>query len=130
MPEFVLNRNYVLPCLGHRIAFKKGQPTYVPPEVVSAAVAIGAVRADGKESDVLGPEDEVPVALSAEDREALVFAAFDDVIKKNDPGEFDAAGKPTVDTLRAKLDFKIDRKERDIFWAKHKEAKAIAAAEA
>lgn len=121
MPEFILNRNHTLGSNGHMIGFKKGEPTWVPPECVNAAIAIGAVRADGEGVDVLGDEPKPEEQLSAEDREALLFAAFDDLIKKNDAADFDGAGKPSMDTLKREVKFALTKKERDAAWQKHRE---------
>ena len=60
MPYFTLNRDWVLSGFGHVINFYKGEETWVPPLLVSAAVAIGAQAVDGDNPDPLPPEDPLP----------------------------------------------------------------------
>lgn len=108
------------------IGFQKGKPTWVPPECVNDAVAIGAVRADGEGVDVLGPEEKPEEQLSQEDREALITAAIEEIVKRNDSAEFDGAGKPSMPALKALVKFSFDKKERDAIWQKYRNAKAEA----
>ena len=123
MPDFLLNRTYNLVGKGHNIRFTKGVPTHVPPELLREALSIGAEPVDGK-IDVLGPEAVPEEQLTAADREALFFAAFDDLIKSNNRDDFGGDGKPSMPALKAKLSFSFDRKERDVALQKYRDAKA------
>jgi hypothetical protein len=110
MPEFVLNRTYVLAGKGYMIRFEKGVPTYVPPDMANEAVAIGAECLDGP-IDVLGPEEVPEEQLSASDRSALLYKAFDTLIARNERDDFGGDGKPTVAAVKAVVGFSITKKE-------------------
>ena len=83
MPYFVLNRNYALQGHGHSINFVKGDPCWVPVALVKEAVGIGAECLDDEPVQVLEPEKEVEPELSFEERETLMFAAFDQILARN-----------------------------------------------
>lgn len=123
MPDFVLNRTYVLAGSGHMIRFEKGQPTYVPPELVKAAVGIGAEPADGNKPDVLDPEEQEKVPLTPQEKQDELFAAFEILIERNDSKEFDGAGKPTIDALKPLIEFSVTKKDILAAWQKFKESK-------
>jgi hypothetical protein len=123
MAEFVLNRNYDLSGPGHRICFKKGVPTFVPPDMVKAAVAIGADCLDGK-VDVLDPEVVEKQPMTAAEKEQAYFAAFDLLIERNDRDDFGGDGKPSVAALQKLLDFSFTKKERDAAVTAYRALKA------
>ncbi len=125
MPDFVLHRDYVLRSLkGHAIGFTKGQPTFVPPECVKEAVAIGALAVDGGQPDVLGEEVTQVAAPEGEDRKELIFAAFEELEAKNEREDWTASGMPRDAALEKILDFKVDSKERTAFWVEYRALKA------
>ena len=127
MPMFTLNRDYPLQGFGHSINFRKGEPTWVPPLLVNAAVAIGAVSEDGP-VDVLGPEPEVHVPMTPDERETLLVAAFEQMEARNgDPAfreDFNAQGLPHVKALAKIVGFTPMTKERNELWQKYREQKA------
>lgn len=125
MPEFVLNRKFTLSGPGHMINFEKGQPTYVPPEMVKAAIGIGAELLDG-DKDAAFSDDEVQEKppLTPQEKEELFFTAFQIIIDRAGREDFDGAGKPHMDALKKELDFSFSKKERDAAWQKFREAKA------
>jgi hypothetical protein len=125
MPEFLLNRTYNLVGKGHNIRFTKGVPTHVPPELVREALSIGAESVSGK-VDVLGPEEVPPVQLTAVDKEALFFKAFDALIEKNEREDFGGDGKPTVTALKKILPFELDKKSRDVALQRYRDDRAAA----
>lgn len=123
MPNFVLNRTFVLAGKGHMIRFEKGQPTHVPPELVAAAVGIGAECLDGP-VDVLGPE-EMPEAMMTEiDKDAAFAAAIAKLVLRNGRDDFEGNGKPSMNVLREMLGFSFTRKERDAQYQKHRDLQA------
>lgn len=128
MPEFVLNRDWPLQGFGHSINFKKDEPTWVPPLLVPGAVAIGAQPVDGGVVNVLPPE-EVPVAeLTPQEREILLFTAFEELEgrsgKSDDYREdFNAQGLPNVKALAKITGFTPSSKERNEVWQKYREAR-------
>lgn len=123
MPEFVLNRNYNLVGKGHNIKFLKGVPTYVPPDLAREAVGIGA-DAVGEKVDVLGPEEVPEEHLTAADKEALIFAAFETLIARNEREDFGGDGKPTLPAIKKLVSFSLDKKERDAAIQKFRDLKA------
>lgn len=123
MPEFVLNRTHNIIARGHNIRFEKGVPTYVPPELVKDAVAIGAECVEG-DVDVLGPEEAEQTPLTPDEKEALFYAQFDEFVARNDREDFDASGTPAYETLRERLPFSFSRKERNAVWQKYVASKA------
>lgn len=99
---------------GHVIGFKKGVPTFVPYSCYDEVQAAGGV-----------PEDELPddAAKAAQDpqgaeRDGLIAMVLEEVILKNNPKDFTAAGMPHVKVLETKLGFNIDASERDAAWTK------------
>jgi hypothetical protein len=128
MPEFILNRDYVMRTThGHIINFKKGQPTYVPPVCSKDAVALGA-DAVNNDVDVLGPEPVAVPELSAVDREAKLYAAYDAMIARNGQEayrtDFNAQGLPSTKPLSALTGFEVTAAERNDSYQKYREAKA------
>lgn len=125
MPEYVLSRDYALRSTrGHMLNFVKGQPTWVPPEVVKEAIAIGAEPVDGERPDVLPPEVVVKEAPSGQEREDLIVEAIREVVTENDSKNFTAAGEPHVKVLEKILGFDIDAGERLAAWRRFKSEEA------
>lgn len=128
MPEYVLNRDWPLQGFGHSINFKKGEPTWVPPLLVPGAVAIGAQPVDGEHVDVLPPEETPSAELTPQERETLMFAAFEELEGRNGKSpdyrdDFNAQGLPNVKALSAITGFTPSAKERNEVWQKYREAR-------
>lgn len=122
MPNFVLNRTHVLAALGHRIRFEKGQPTWVPPALVTMAASIGAECADGP-VDPLGDEEAAaPLALTADERQKELIAAISIICERNSTGDFGGDGRPTLDALHKIVDFATSKKELGVAWTTYKAA--------
>jgi len=124
MPEYVLNRDYQLRTTkGYTVAFKKGEPVFVPPLIEKDAIAIGAERADNGKTEILAPE---PVAKPemgfAELREAM-FAAFDLLVERNDSSDFTAQGTPKVGVVEKMVETNIDRRDLAEAWTEYRAAK-------
>ena len=128
MTDFVLNRNEVLSGYGHMINFKKGEPVHVPPELVKGAIAMGAEPVDGDADRFFKEQAAEPTPLTADEKAALMKEAFEIIYAENSAGDFDGAGKPSVEALKRHLDFPFSKKERDTQWQKFRELKAIEAA--
>lgn len=128
MPEFILNRTTNLVSKGHNIRFNKGEPTYVPPELVRDAIGLGAEPLEG-DKDAMLPQDELPEEqMTQEDREALIFAAFDQIIAKNDPADFGGDGKPSLNAVKQlAAGVTIVKKEIVALFQKYREVKAAEA---
>ena len=124
MPMFVLRRNHVVSSLyGHNIVFKTGQPTFVPPICIPEVVAIGAECVDGP-VDVLPPEVQEQIPLTAQEREEMVMAAMQELVDKNDSADFTGAGVPKVKIIEKMTGIDVDVKEVQVIWQKYKESKA------
>lgn len=116
MPNYVLNRDYVLVGPGHRIGFTKGNPVWVPPEMELEAVRIGADNVDGDTPDVLGKVEAKAPELSAEERTLLITEAVKQIAAGNNSKDFTAAGAPTVKAVEMIVDFSVERVEIDEIW--------------
>lgn len=127
MSEFVLNRNHTLVSLAGRvISFKAGQPVWVPPEVEKEAMLIGALPTEGTK-DILDPEPEEQLELSAADRLAAINKAFVVMKGRDARGDFTAQGVPNTKVLEKLTGFEVTSKERDETWQAFKEAEAALA---
>ena len=126
MPNYVLNRNYLLRTLAGCVAFEKGVPTWVTPEMQKDALAIGAERADGVSEDVLSDEKTVPASPVGSERNDILFTAFQMLVERNESKDFTGAGVPTVKAVEKIVDFDVDRNEVVALWAEFKVAKAEA----
>jgi hypothetical protein len=120
MSEFVLNRNYALAGFGHMITFIKGQPTHVPPRLEAAAIGIGATPVDGKQIDVLGPEEDPAYVPAGEDRTLALYEAFDTLIKRNGREDFTGSGSPTVKAVEKLTGFDVDKAELTVAWTEYR----------
>lgn len=127
MPEFVLHRNYILRTTkGHTIGFTKNKPINIPQICVEDALAIGAQPVNPKDADILGEEEAAAPPLSADEREAKIFEAFEIMKTRNERNDFTASGVPNNKRLPALLGFELTNKERDAFWQKYREREEAA----
>ena len=120
MPNYVLNRDYVLVGPGHRIGFVKGNPVWVPPELELEAVRIGAENVDGDTPDALGKAEVKSPELSAEERVIMITEAINQIVTANNSKDFTAAGSPSVKAVEMIVDFSVERAEIDEIWTKLK----------
>jgi hypothetical protein len=124
MPEYVLNRDYVLrTTMGHTIAFKRGEPTWVPPVIERDAIAIGAERADNGKTELLVPEP-VENNLSFEQLREQLRAAFELLVEKNDAADFTSQGVPRIPVLEKMLETNVDRRDVLEAWTEFRAGKA------
>ena len=113
--QFVTNRDRVVATTkGHTISFKKGVPTHVPYGVYDEVQAAGAVPVDEL------PDDSAKAVQEPQggERDELIAMAIEEIVLRNNPKDFTAAGVPHVKTLESKLGFQIDAHERDAVWTK------------
>lgn len=122
MPSFVLNRDFTLRTVDGVISFVKGEPTWVPPAMVRHAVAIGA-EADGDKPDLTDTVAPKP-SLAQEERQAMIFLAFEQLEAVNDTKDFTGAGVPTVKAVEKLTEFDVDRVEVTEAWAEYRAGKA------
>lgn len=115
--RFKFPRNRVISSIfGHSIEFKKGEWTHVPPALYNEVIAAGGVSEEELPDDEKPPPAPTPEA--AAERELLLFAAFEDIVKKNSRTDFTAGGMPHLGPLSQRLGFTIEAKERDAAWMK------------
>ncbi len=127
MPYYVLNRNMVFSTTDGVISFAKGEPTFVPPHMQRAVVAIGAERVDGEAPSLTPPEVIVPSAPGGEEREGQIALAFELIVERNDPNDFTGSGCPSVKAVERITGFDVDRSEVAQGWQRFKLTKAEAA---
>lgn len=127
MPEMVLQRNHVVRSLnGSSAAFKAGVPTFVPPQLVPEAVAVGAVFVDGQTPNVLPPEEVAPVApVSPEARKEAYEKAFVVLVKRNERFDFTGTGIPTAKAVEKLISWEPNPKELKQYWAAWREAQVL-----
>lgn len=116
MPNFTLHRNHTLRSTkGHTITFVKGEPVWVPPVCVPEAVAIGAVPQETI-PDVLGAEAAPVVQMTLEDRDAAITKAFEFLLSRNERGDFNASGLPSIKKVSDIVGFDVTNSMRDQAW--------------
>lgn len=119
--NFVLQRNRTVATLrGHVIEFKKGEPTYVPPDCYDEVIAIGAVPEE-ELVEAEQPAGSEPTELAA--RRSALFDAFDAIVLRNNSSDFTAGGVPGAKAVAAILGWTPDNKERTDAWNKYREEK-------
>lgn len=122
--NFVLQRNRTVATLrGHVIEFKKGEPTYVPPDCYDEVIAIGAVPEE-ELVEAEQPAGSEPTDLAA--RRSALFDAFDAIVLRNNSSDFTAGGVPGAKAVAAILGWTPDNKERTDAWNKYREEKGEA----
>lgn len=122
--NFILQRNRTVATLrGHVIEFKKGEPTYVPPDCYDEVIAIGAVPEE-ELVEAEQPAGSEPTDLAA--RRSALFDAFDAIVLRNNPNDFTAGGVPGAKAVSAILGWAPDNKERTDAWNKYREEKGEA----
>lgn len=129
MPSMVLNRTHLLRTPLGVVSFVKGQPTWVTPNMVSAAIAIGADYVDGETPHPLdlvedADKESKNTVVDALELKKNMFAAFDLLIEKNDPADFTGAGVPTVKVIEKMIDANVTAKDVQTYWAEHKQLSA------
>lgn len=118
--KFVLHRTKtVSSTMGHTIEFVKGVPTHVPKEMWPAVTAVGAVPEDELPEDAIAKKDEV---LDPQDRKAMIFAAFEQIVTKGDRDAFTGNGSPHAKIVSEIVNFTVDAKERDAAWSDFRQA--------
>ena len=116
--KFIMSRNRtVATTKGHSIEFLKGVPTHVPYECREEVMAAGGVP----ETDVDEDPTPKPDTPAGEDREAIILAAIEAIVLRNNPKEFTAGGAPHIKTLERELGFDVDVHERDDLWDKFRQ---------
>ena len=106
---------------GHAIKFEKGEPKYVPPEMVSDVMAAGGLPAEGEEVPTVDEPDvnERPIPVGPE-RERVLVGVFEKMVKDNNRLDFTAAGLPKAKKVQDQLWFDVDAQEIKDVWYRYK----------
>lgn len=118
----VMHRDlHVTSLIGYTYTFKKGEPQMVVADMVEECMRYGAVPPEGAE--VAETEDTPRRATPrGADRHNKIKDAIEDLVDRNDRGDFGASGAPNLRALEATLGFKVDKRERDSIWSEVNEA--------
>lgn len=124
-------RNFTLRTTsGHVIAFKKGEPTWVPPVCEEKASEAGCTLASGESSsnDNLSIDEgmKLPEAPQGSERKKQIRRVVEALIARNDNNDFTAGGKPKLEVLKEHLKFDVSASERDAIMTEIAEEKADA----
>ena len=132
MPLMKLGKNRVFAnTLGHVIRFEKDKPVSVPPIMVRACDAIGAVlvgneNAIAKEEEIASgltasinaakleeglPVDEIKQPVIPDDRMGAIIKGIRTITDRNDREEFTAAGQINLKALSKEAGFRVDKSE-------------------
>lgn len=116
--KFVLNRDFVLTTLdGLSYGFEKGKPVFVAPKHAALAVAIGAEPLPEDAADAEAATVEVKAAQAAEAaRPQKILDEVRAIVKRNNPDEFTAGGRPNLRKLGRTLGFEVTAEELDKAW--------------
>lgn len=119
--KFTLSRNLTVASVsGHSVAFKKGEPTFVPKSMHHEVLALGAQPADATVDDIQfddqpkGPETIVPADPA--ERAELIKMTLADIKTRNVREEFTATGKPKAKVVATALGFEVAAREIDELW--------------
>lgn len=99
---------------GHSFQFKKGVPLAIPDHIIPDIVAAGGVPEEDIDEEVVKSGEPIDPA----EREALLIAAFEEIVLKNERGSFTAAGVPHGKVVAQIVGFNAHPKEREAAWTK------------
>lgn len=120
-------RNYTLRSkTGHVIFFEGGVPTNVPEEVVAEALAVNIIVTDStdREAALKYRSTDTQSSITGTLRDAIIFAAIEDLVRENDPDNFNAGGQPKVGALAQATGLKLTGGESSKYWERFRELKA------
>jgi hypothetical protein len=122
--EYVAHRDLTfISTSGRSVEFKKGEPTYAPPQMHAELVANGIMPTEEIPEPAKGDGPQEPTA--ATEREAALFAAYEKMSLANKRESFTASGMPQLAPLSKELGWAVDAKERDVTWMKFSQDKAV-----
>lgn len=127
MPNYILNRTHTHRSTLGVVSFIKGEPAWVIPAMEREVVAIGAIREDGQEVELLDAETPLKHVPQGLERTDELYAAFELIIQRNDAKDFTGSGTPTVKAVEKIVDFDVERTEVAEAWAEYQVVKAEAA---
>lgn len=102
---------------GHCVHFEKQKPKEVPGHLVKECMAQGCAPVDDldlpDDDEVTKVEKTIPQGL---DREELIQAALENIIRENDRDDFTSAGQPNIKRLEKRLGFDVSKQEIIPMW--------------
>lgn len=121
--EYIAPRDMTVTSVsGRSVEFKKGEPTFAPPQMHAELIAKGVVPTEEVDEPVR-PSGSEPSA--ADEREAAMFAAFEKMILANKRGDFAGTGIPHRKALATILGWtSVDAKEVEATWKKYEAIQA------
>ncbi|MGH2626743.1 MAG: hypothetical protein ACRDHY_08855 [Anaerolineales bacterium] len=118
MPQMVMQRNFtVRSTKGHTIAFEKGVPVYVVPEMIEEVMTFGAIPVEGEVLPVHEEPTEAPPPEGLA-REQAILDAIAKLVKANKRNDFGASGRPKYTAITKLVGFDVVERERDTVWEK------------
>lgn len=114
--EYIAPRNMTVSSVsGRSQTFKKGEPTWAPPQMHAELIAHGIVPAEEipEPEEATSNEPRIPA-----EREAALFAAFEKMVLEGKREAFTGVGIPHLGHLSKKLGWDVAAKERDAAWQK------------
>ncbi len=118
--KYIMNRDVtVTSTFGHTIHFKKDVPVQVPPALRTLVQERGGIPAEGETVHEDAPKK--PAAPQGAERLEILVLAIEDMVAKNERGDFGANSLPTVKALSREVGFDVDSRERDEAWKQYKE---------
>jgi hypothetical protein len=116
--KYIAPRNMTVSSIsGRSVEFKRGEPTYAPPQMHAELIERGIVPAEAMPEEPEVPGVKEPTLL--QEREAALFAAFEKIALRGKRTDFTAVGIPHNAVLVKELGWNdLNAKERDAAWAK------------
>lgn len=106
------DRTMISTC-GLAIGFRADQFQLVPPAMYAEVIAAGGIAEEEF------TEAEKPKAdMTAAEREAMLFMAFETILLRADTTEFTGGGAPHNAVVARETGFSVSAKERDAAWLK------------
>lgn len=128
MPKYKLNRDHVISGgAGHRIVFKKGEPTHVPKDLELEVVRCGGeLVGEGEAPNPLGPEAQDKTEPQGDERYDTFVSAFRQLEERRERvgrtearEDWTASGSPVPKALVQYTGFKITRDEVEAKWKRY-----------
>lgn len=110
---------------GHTIRFEPDKPVQVPDNIVAEALAVNILPVEG--AALTDTDADAPVQrtnISGVLRDALALKVIDDMVKENDPEQFDAGGRPKTNVINQAAGLDLSASERNVYWDKYRTIKS------
>lgn len=117
----VCQRDYTLPTrTGHAIRFEAGVPTPVPEALYAEALAKNIIPVERKSDDepIFGM---IHAEITGTLRDAMIFQAIDEVVKRNQTEDFTGGGVPKAAALSAIIGLSLSATEASRFYTNYRQ---------